>query len=72
MRPRIGTARRRSTDWTSTKVAQLRYDRSSKCWTLYSRDRNERWWADDGVRPSTSVDPLLAEIDTDPTGIFWG
>ena len=60
------------TGWTSMKVAQLRYDSSSKRWTLYCRDRNERWWPYDGVPPSHGLDPLLAEVDADPTGIFWG
>ena len=59
-------------DWTSMKVAQLRYDPSSKRWSLYCRDRNERWWSYDDVGPSPSIEPLLAEIDADPTGIFWG
>jgi Protein of unknown function (DUF3024) len=60
------------TEWTSMKVAQLRYDASSTSWTLYCCDRNERWWPYDNIGPSRSVDPLLAEIDADPTGIFWG
>jgi hypothetical protein len=60
------------TEWTSMKVAQLRYDPSSRRWSLYCCDRNERWWPYDNIETSASVDPLLAEIDTDPTGIFWG
>ncbi len=54
------------------KVAQLRYDASSRQWSLYCCDRNERWWPYDNLGPSASIDPLLAEIDADPTGIFWG
>ena len=54
------------------KIAQLRHDASTDMWTLYCRDSSERWWPYDGVGPSSSVDPLLAEIDEDPTGIFWG
>lgn len=60
------------TDWTSLKVAQLRFDAASGQWSLYCADRNERWWAYDNIDASGSVDPLLAEIDEDPTGIFWG
>lgn len=59
-------------DWTSLKVAQLRFDPSSGRWSLYCCDRNERWWPYDDIETSTSVDPLLAEIAADPTGIFWG
>jgi hypothetical protein len=35
-------------------------------------DRNSRWFLYDDVAPSRDVGPLLAEIDEDPTGIFWG
>ncbi|MFI4991550.1 MAG: DUF3024 domain-containing protein [Solirubrobacterales bacterium] len=64
--PEIGAA------WTSMKVAQLRYDKAAGQWLLYCSDSGERWWPYDDVGPSASVDPLLAEIDADPTGIFWG
>lgn len=59
-------------DWTSMKIAQLRYDPDDRTWTLYCRDRNERWFLYDDVKPSRDVSPLLAEIDEDPTCIFWG
>jgi hypothetical protein len=59
-------------EWTSVKCAQLRFDEGPSTWTLCCRASDERWYEYDGVAPSTSVDPLLAEIDADPTGIFWG
>lgn len=59
-------------EWTSTKVAQLRYDASDGEWSPYCCDRNGRWWLYDDIGPRPSVDPLLAEIDADPAGIFWG
>lgn len=39
---------------------------------LYWRDRNLRWHQYDRIGPSPYVDPLLAEIEADPTSIFWG
>jgi len=39
---------------------------------LRYRDSNERWWAYEEIEASPSVDPLLAEIDAGPNGIFWG
>jgi Protein of unknown function (DUF3024) len=60
------------TDWTSLKVAQLRFDPASQQWSLFCRDSNERWWPYEEIQTSASVDGLLAEIDADPTGIFWG
>jgi hypothetical protein len=59
-------------EWSSLKVAQLRYEPKTARWSLCYRDRNERWWLYDGIGSTTSVDPLLAEVDADPTGIFWG
>jgi hypothetical protein len=36
------------------------------------KHRNERWFLYLDTEPSRDVSPLLAEIDADPTGIFWG
>ena len=52
------------------RVAQLRYD--SGLWTLYCSDSNDRWWLYDDTDPAPDVRPLLAAIDEDVTGIFWG
>ena len=59
-------------EWTSLKVAQLRYDERSRTWSLFCSDSNDRWWPYDGIGPAADVAPLLDEIDEDPTGIFWG
>ena len=59
-------------EWTSTSVAQLRYDGSAGSWSLYCSDSGGRWWKYDGIGPAATVGPLLREIDRDPTGIFWG
>jgi hypothetical protein len=59
-------------EWTSLKVAQLRYDERTRTWSLFCSDSNDRWWPYDGIGPAADVAPLLAEIDEDPTGIFWG
>jgi hypothetical protein len=59
-------------EWTTMKIAQLRYDERSGTWTLYAPDRNERWHVYDFVEPARDVGPLLAEVEDGPTGIFWG
>jgi hypothetical protein len=59
-------------EWTRSAVAQLRFDPPRGEWTLYSADRNSRWHEYDFIGPSTDVNVLLAEIDDDPTSIFWG
>lgn len=59
-------------EWSSSKVAQLRYETGAGTWTLHWSDRNGRWHLYNLVEPSPDVEPLLEEIDRDPTGIFWG
>ena len=53
-------------------IARLSYVKQRNEWALYWADRNgrfQRYWESD---PSPHVRDLLAEIDTDPTCIFWG
>ena len=59
-------------EWISFPIARLRYTAAHKLWTLYWRDRNLQFHAYDLLAPSQSVRNLLAEIDRDPTCIFWG
>ena len=59
-------------EWTSTKVAQLRYDAGDGMWTLHCADRNERWWPDDFAEPSPDIEELLDALDEDPSGIYCG
>ncbi len=59
-------------EWTRMKIAQLRYDPSTATWTLYWADRNSRWHRYDDVEPTRDLDVLIAEIDEDPTSIFFG
>jgi hypothetical protein len=59
-------------DWTRFPVARLRYTKTQNKWSLYWRDRNLRFHLYDLVAPSVHVEDLLAEIDRDPTAIFWG
>ena len=40
-------------------------------WSLYWADRNGRWHRYDAIPPGR-VDQVLREIESDPTGIFWG
>ncbi|MDA8321248.1 MAG: DUF3024 domain-containing protein [Actinomycetota bacterium] len=65
-RPDLGS------EWTRFPIARLHYTRSSRQWSLYWRDRNQRFHRYDQLDPSPHVDPLLQEIDRDPRAIFWG
>ena len=58
--------------WTRFPIARLRYVAARGVWMLDWRDRSLRWHRYDRIDPSPHVDPLLAEIQADPTAIFWG
>jgi hypothetical protein len=59
-------------EWSSTKVAQLRYDERSLRWQLYSAGSDDRWHPYEFAAPAADVTPLLDAIEEDRTGIFWG
>ena len=58
--------------WTRFPIARLRYTKATRLWSLYWRDRNLAFHEYDRVPASASVEELLAEVDRDPTAIFWG
>ncbi len=58
--------------WSTSAVAQLRFNPKAQTWMLYWRDRNSRWHEDEGLAPVKNINLILAELDHDPTGIYWG
>ena len=56
-------------DWTSQPIAQLREARGE--WSLYWPRHTGRWQPYEGA-PATDVAGLLAEIEADHDGVFWG
>ena len=59
-------------EWTKIPIAQFRYDPGTAIWTLYWADRNSRWREDFESNPSSKLDDLLADVEEDPTGVYWG
>lgn len=59
------------TEWSKVRVAQLRYSSSTHDWSLYWAERNGRWHRYYDLPPDR-IDHVLREIESDPTGIFWG
>jgi len=57
-------------EWSTLPVAQLRYEDDK--WAIYWSDRNSRWHPYDEFEPTPELSAVLAEIDDDPTAIFWG
>ncbi len=60
------------TEWTKSAVAQLRYNPQARTWMLYWRDRNSKWHRYERLAPVKNLDLIFAELDRDPTGIYWG
>ena len=60
-------------EWSSIRIAKLTVDPVANSWVLFASDRNDRllnYSRDIGV--GTSLVEILAELDVDPTSIFWG
>lgn len=53
-------------------IAQFRYDPEDKVWTLYWADEQEKWHLYDQVEPTPELARLIAEVDADPLGVFFG
>jgi hypothetical protein len=57
--------------WVTVPIAQFRYEDSGS-WLLFCSDKNSRWHQYPHTRPSRNLDTLIAALDADQTGIFWG
>ena len=62
----------RGAEWTSSNVAQFRFDETARAWSLYWPRHTGQWMEYDGVGPARQIDALLREIDRDPSGVFSG
>lgn len=58
--------------WLDRPIAQFRYHPTSDDWTIYWRDQHQRWHIYKEHSGSRAFFRLLAEVDQDPTHIFWG
>jgi len=59
-------------EWTSTPVAKFLYTRTTKKWKLYWMRQNLKWYLYEPLPESTTVEKLVAEVDKDPNGAFFG
>ncbi len=58
-------------EWTSSAVAQFTRQLDGS-WTLQCQLSDGRWHEYDPLPASPKLARLLAEVDSDPSGIFWG
>jgi Protein of unknown function (DUF3024) len=59
-------------DWTRRRICTFEWGPTTRLWTLYARDRNNRRLDYPFIDPVRDLAPLLRELDNDPTCIFWG
>lgn len=57
--------------WNEIKVAQFEYSPESLNWILYWYDRKNRRQPYPTGRNRDTLEKLIREVDSDPTGIFW-
>ncbi|MDD2580415.1 MAG: DUF3024 domain-containing protein [Desulfuromonadaceae bacterium] len=59
------------TTWNDVKIAQFEYKPESLNWILYWYDRKNRRQPYPTGRNRDTLEKLILEVDSDPTGIFW-
>lgn len=57
--------------WNEIKIAQFEYSAASLNWTLYWYDRKNRRQPYPTGRNRDTLEKLIIEVKSDPTGIFW-
>ena len=57
--------------WNEIKIAQFEYSDTSRNWTLFWYDRKNRRQPYPTGRNKDTLEKLVVEVDSDPTGIFW-
>jgi hypothetical protein len=62
----------RSKEWTRQDVARFRWFNSRREWQLYCQFRDLKWRLYEPRPWAKRFETLLAEVEADPTGIFWG
>jgi hypothetical protein len=58
--------------WGELAVARFKKDEKKSVWLLYCADRNNKWHLFEPYPESKDIEKLLAEVQRDQTGIFWG
>jgi DUF3024 family protein len=59
-------------EWLRQDVAKFRWYQSRREWHLYCQFRDLKWRSYEPRPWARRFETLLAEVETDPTGIFWG
>lgn len=59
--------------WTRLPVARFRFNAASGTWSLDCPNLREKGgWRPYPVQPGRDLDKLIAALDRDASGVFWG
>ena len=58
-------------EWHEHDVAKFRFVKSAAC-ELFCQFRDLKWHSYEPLPESSDLETLVAEVQRDPTGIFWG
>lgn len=58
--------------WSRTECAKFKYDRTGNRWKLYWMRRDRKWHRYASDLDSTELNALVAEVDQDRNGAFFG
>lgn len=59
-------------DWIPMKVARFKKDDKTETWQLYWADRNSKWRKYPPLPFHRDIEKLLAEVERNESGAFWG
>jgi hypothetical protein len=58
--------------WHEHPVAKFQFNKSRGTWQLHCMFRDRKWRLYEPLPESVDLGDLVHEVETDPTGIFWG
>jgi hypothetical protein len=59
-------------EWINSGKAKFLYTRTTGKWKLYWMRQDRKWHLYGAVSESTTLEKLVAEVDQDPHGAFFG
>ena len=59
-------------EWFKLPIAKFRYNASRALWELFCMHRDLKWHKYEPMPTAGRFGILLAEVERDPTNIFWG
>lgn len=59
-------------EWTRFPIVRFHYTQARREWATSCRDRNLKFRRHTPMRPSGQIETLIAAVEADHSGVFWG